>query len=165
MMHPPAYNDFRAVVDALSLDASARDVLEALVDWVGRHQCALSGPPFSDYNFDLISQMVGRVDCFRPAELDDGAVERLKRSVAGMTRGRSSAIAQLIRDLIDELLAPEVDWICPNCGEQFGLLFGCIGERERVLICRVCGAARCTDGSMLSGKAIRYLEMSELDGL
>lgn len=35
MMHPRAYKDFRAVVDALSLDASARDVLEALVGWVG----------------------------------------------------------------------------------------------------------------------------------
>lgn len=165
MMHPCAYKDFGAVVGALSLDASARDVLEALVDWVGSHQCALSGPPFSDYNFDLIIQMVGRVDCYRPADLDARAVERIKHSVAGMTRGKSLVIAQFVRCLMEELLAPVVDWVCPNCGQEFGLLFGCVETPALVVMCHACGAARFADGSALSGRRMRYIEAAEVPGL
>lgn len=164
MMHPRAFKDLRAAVDALSLDASARDVLEALVAWVGRHQRALSEPPFSEYGFDLIIRMVGRVDCYRPADLDARAAERIKHRVAGMTRGKSSSIAMFVRDLMEELLAPEVDWDCPRCGQEFGLLFGCAETPALVIMCRVCGAARFADGSALSGRRMRYIEASEVPG-
>ena len=161
MMHPRAYRDFRAAMGSLASDASARDVLEAVVGWVGMHQSALSFPPFSDYGFDQIIQLVGCVDRYCPNELDDGAVDRIKRSVAGMTRGKSSSIAMFVRDLMEELLAPEVDWVCPNCGQPFGLLFGTEDASQRIVVCRTCGAARGTDGSSLSGRVLRYLEASE----
>ena len=127
------------------------------------HQSTLSAPPFSDYGFDQIIQIVGRADCYRPNDLGDRAVERIQRSISGKTRGKSASIAMFVRDLMEELLAPEVDWVCPNCNAQFGLLLGCVDASQHLLVCRVCRASRWAGGSTLSGQRVRYREASELD--
>lgn len=109
MLAPKAYSVLVATVEAIHSDASADDIVRAVVGWVGRHPQTFEKAPFSEYGFSLIAALLGRVDHYRATQLDDQAVGQIKWWVSRLKRSDSAGIAQYIRDLMEDLLAPETE--------------------------------------------------------
>lgn len=159
------FADIHRAVMGLHDHATARDVVRVLSGWVAKYPELTTTNPFSNYGFHSIGRVARNFELYAPVKLDDRAIGRIKTSFARLSRSNEAGIAQFVRDLMEELLAPEVDVTCAACGEDFMQAFR--GERTSrlVLQCLRCGHIQFDDGSDARGETIRFLAAQEIAAL
>lgn len=165
MLSIPAYRDLARAIQGLPADAESIDVISAISRWVQNHPELTVQEPFSNYGFDLIKCVAGQIESYAPGALDGQAIDRIKMLFSRLKRSDDGGIAQLVRDTMEELLAPEVDSCCGVCGENFMQAFAGQVSSQFVLQCPRCGHCQFRDGSDARGETVRFLAADEVSEL
>ena len=165
MLSNIAFSSLNRAVQTLNASATASDVVYVISEWVSGNSRLMATEPYSNFGFDLIGRVAGHVDRYAPIGLDDLGVERIKKSFARLRKSNDAGIAQCIRDLMEELLAPEVGAICMTCGEDFMQAFASERTSRLILQCARCGHVQFGDGSDAGGESLRFLTADELPAI
>ncbi|QCZ96612.1 hypothetical protein DL544_06220 [Stenotrophomonas sp. pho] len=75
--------------------------------------------PFLSYGFDLMVNMDGRLDEYPFAEIGEADVGRVYLRATQLRNASDDGVAQFVRDLMEELVAVEIDRVCLRCGEAY----------------------------------------------
>jgi hypothetical protein len=165
MLSNAAYTSLNRAIQALQASATASDIVYVISEWVSKYSELMVKDPYSNFGFDLIGRVAGNVHRYAPVELDDQGIERIKKSFARIRKSNDAGIAQCVRDLMEELLAPEVDATCMTCGEDFMQGFASERTSRLILQCVRGGHIQFGDGLDAAGESLRFLTADELPAI
>ncbi|EMI50848.1 hypothetical protein C405_04187 [Stenotrophomonas maltophilia AU12-09] len=119
--------------------------------------------PFLSYGFDLMVNMDGRLDEYPFAEIGEADVGRVYLRATQLRNASDDGFAQFVRDLMEELVAVEIDRVCFRCGEAYMRAYMGLISFTPAFQCDVCGYGEFLNGSALRGERLRFITLKELE--
>lgn len=144
-------------------NSGARGVVEALIQWIIECEGEVRREPFLSYGFDLMVSMDGRLDEYPFAEIGEADVGRVYSRATRLRSASDDDVAQFVRDLMEGLVAVEIDRVCSRCGEAYMREYMGLISVVPAFQCDVCGYGEFLDGSALRGERLRFLTLKELE--
>ncbi|MCZ7843067.1 MULTISPECIES: hypothetical protein [Stenotrophomonas maltophilia group] len=150
-------------LSSVNNNSGARGVVEALIQWVMECEGEVRREPFLSYGFDLIVNMDGRLDEYPFAEIGEADVGRVHSRATQLRNASDDGVAQFVRDLMEELVAVEIDRVCSRCGEAYMRAYMGLISFTPAFQCDVCGYGEFLNGSALRGERLRFITLKELE--
>ncbi|GLR12976.1 hypothetical protein GCM10007907_17660 [Chitinimonas prasina] len=150
------WRNLQSEVASLERDARPREILKVILLWIRCNSQHLMLEPFLDYGFDMIKDLNEDSMPVEFSSLRSSDLSNFVNVIAKRKNKEVNAIAQFLRDVVEELVTVELDKECPNCG-SFGMrAFVGKGNGKLAYQCSVCGHSHYVDGARVERDGLAF---------
>ncbi|TLK33552.1 hypothetical protein FEM24_35660, partial [Pseudomonas aeruginosa] len=112
------WTDFQSAVRLLSAEASPKEVLDLILNWIKRNRKFFLSGSFAVYGFEEFLGLSGEEMPVNFSNFSSSELENFKKFTFKYQAKDVDYIAQFLRDVIETLITVEVDKKCPNCNSE-----------------------------------------------
>jgi len=159
------WTDFQSAVRLLSAEASPKEVLDLILNWIKRNRKFFLSGSFAVYGFEEFLGLSGEEMPVNFSNFSSSELENFKKFTFKYQAKDVDYIAQFLRDVIETLITVEVDKKCPNCNSEGMHVF--IGKYNNLVAyqCNVCGHSQYSDGSKVEVGGLEFITERKLRDL